>query len=313
MAISQKILNVIANSSVEKLEFQNIRLNQDVKSSIGKMKTLKSLSTIGKFDFNVVSFLIELGNNSEQLEAIELSESFHAHGIGTFLKARCNTLKKLKLKGVFYYQNDPVDQELSLCQKLREISMNNCPRFPFNSENFYLMPELFKVYLHDTEVTKNIYGKFFRQGAKLANLKYLCLKGCFQSLIEYEQFLAELATQDCPNLETISIDIITITGRYYGQSSMVDVTESSLKQLFQNCPKLKILKLVGFGTSELSRAFLFEVYQTRNIFLDIWKNRSKDLAEFEQYVTNQADEFCAKYFKIKLNMSNYWICDNDKY
>ena len=165
------------------------------------------------------------------------------------------------------------------------------------------MPELRKLSLHETDVTKNIHGKFFQHGYKLSNLKYLCLKDCFPKylLIEYEHFLAELATQECPNLESISIDT-------YGNDQRPEVTKSLVKQLFDNCPKLKILRLVGFQTSEISKDFLFELYRTRNVFLDIWDNRSKELIEFEQEVTTQSDGFCAKYFKLK-NMLNYRNCD----
>ena len=112
--------------------------------------------------------------------------------------------------------------------------------------------------------------------------------------MQYEQFLAELATQYCPNLEIISIDC-------ENSECLADVTESLLKQLVQNCPKLKRLKLVRFRTSELSNDFIFEVYETKNVFLDVWNNRPNDLAEFERHVSNQNDEFCARYFKRKMS------------
>ena len=41
VTLSPTILNGIANSSVEKLELQHIKIDPDVASSIGKMKTLK--------------------------------------------------------------------------------------------------------------------------------------------------------------------------------------------------------------------------------------------------------------------------------
>ena len=302
VTLSPTILNGIANSSVEKLELQHIKICPDLASSIGKMKSLKSLSVTSNnyFELNPTKLITELATNSKKLEEIELSNFKYDDGFVPFFEVSCQTLKKLRLNNVFH--GPAKVHELSLCQNLSVISLKKCT-FSFNSENFYLMPELSKVSIHESRITRDIHGKYFRQGSKLPNLKYLCLRDCFPtSWVEYERFFAELTTVYCPNLERISIYI-----NNYGQC-LVRITESLLKQLFQNCPKLKSLKLIGFQTSQLSRDFLLEVYETRNIYLDIWKyRRSEDLIEFEQHITNQNDKFCAKYFKLK--MSNNWKCE----
>ena len=104
--LSQKIITGIANSSVENLAFINVKLSPDFALSIGKMKTLKSLSIKVDSSFDMANLLIELANNSKHLEAIELSGVFHLYEeIDTFFK-RCRTLKKLKLENVFNLVND---------------------------------------------------------------------------------------------------------------------------------------------------------------------------------------------------------------
>ena len=208
-------------------------------------------------------------------------------------------MKKLKLNSVD--SGSDFSQELSLCQNLKEVSLINCYGFQFKSENFYLMPELSKVSIHSCNLTKDISGKYFREGFKLSHLKSLCMARCFSSPKEIENFLAELANQQCPNLERISINgVLQYSGR-------AEVTDSTLRKILQNCPKLKSIKLFDFKTSELTKEFLFEVYQKRNVYLELWLHGS---TEFERYITNKDEKICAKYFKMKLNRSSYWKCEN---
>ena len=306
MVLSQKIVKGIVNSSVENLEFKNVKLSPDVATSIGKIKTLKSLSIIrhDAYEFDHTALLRDLAKNANQLEALELSYSIKFNedvGI-TFFKEKCQTLKKLKLTSVV--SGSDFSQELSLCQNLKEVSLNNCHGFQFKSENFYLMPELSKVSIHSCNLTKDISGKYFRQGFKLSHLKSLCMARCFSDIKECENFLAELANQQCPNLERISINGVQ---QYYRRA---EVTESTLSKILQNCPKLKSIKLVDFNTSKLTKEFLFGVYQKRNVYLDVWDNGSRDVTEFERYITSKDDKTCLKYFKMKLNNSSYWKCEN---
>ena len=144
------------------------------------------------------------------------------------------------------------------------------------------------------------------QGVPFENvkLKYLCLKGCFSSPMEYENFLTELANQHCPNLERISVEVSCY--------NRANVSESALRQLFQNCPKLKSIRLRGFTTSQLSKNFLFEVYQTTNVFLDLWiyGSQTSDRIGFEHYLTRMDEKVFPKYYKMKSDMSNYWKCES---
>ena len=303
--LSPKIIKGIMNSSVENLALINVKFGLDIASCISKMKTLKSLNIKVDSSFDMVEFLIELANNSKYLQAVELSGVFHLYeGIDTFFKS-CHTLRKLKLENVFNYSDDIHNERLSLCHKLREICLNNCRQFPFNSENFYLMPELYKVSLHYTKITRNIHGKFFRQDSEISNLKYLCLEDCFPYPIEYENFLAELANQHCPNLERISVVVFGC--------NRANVSEAALRQLFQNCPKLKSIRLRGFTTSQLSRNFLYEIYQTSNVFLDLYGSQTSDRNKFEQCITSMHEKVFAKYYKMKSDMSNYWKCESCTY
>ena len=99
VSLSKTILNGIANSSVEKLEFKYINFGPDISSSIGKMKTLKCLNIISSdinFQLNPKKLLTELATNSRKLEEIELSNLNYNDGISTFFELSCQTLKKLK-------------------------------------------------------------------------------------------------------------------------------------------------------------------------------------------------------------------------
>ena len=73
---------------------------------------------------------------------------------------------------------------------------------------------------------------------------------------------------------------------------------------------VKGIQQVDFNTSKLTKEFLFGVCQKRNVFLDVWDNGSKDVTEFERYITSKDDKTCLKYFKMKLNRTSYWKCEN---
>ena len=122
--------------------------------------------------------------------------------------------------------------------------------------------------------------------------------------MEYENFLTELANQHCPNLERISVEVSCY--------NRANVSESALRQLFQNCPKLKSIRLRGFTTSQLSKNFLFEVYQTSNVLLDLWiyGSQTSDRIGFEHYLTCMDEKVFAKYYKMTSDMSNYWKCES---
>ena len=320
--LSKRSVGNLGRSQIEHLELGYVDLTKDVLSTIGKFKTLKCLKILGSQKIFDLSEMIEaLALNSKNLEEIDLGYKMCVtnSALNTLFKERYETLRKFqygyrgKITFGLQVMDDECQRNLSLCQQLEEISILECAEFKFQSANFSNMPKLTKVSIigwnfHQypmpmTNILKNSNGKYFDPETHLSNMKYLWLEGCLANLEDYEQFLKDLSSVKCEKLEKLAIVCSTF------EFGVVNVTEETITRLLQNCPNLKILKLVGFKSNNISNEWFYKFYRSnKNIFLDIWNRITYERTLMESYVLSKDYITYGKYQMLKDN-SDFWFDD----
>ena len=291
--LSKKNLEYVKNSSIEVLKLNSIYLNDDAMLKIGALKTLKSVRISTPYDRNVNMSVLVQNFIDAKMEIEDLAFASSHTGIDikastlvNFLKERAGTLKKLKICCYLI----GTDRE--------EVMKWNAPS---NLEELYFLDHGSVAGRHRIKI------EFDLEMPKLTKLVLGDVNG---------DMLNVFGTQKFPVLERLYL------GKAYGDDDF-RASQQTIFNLLGNCPNLKSVKLVNLEVSDPQPvdawcAFLYQMYKTHNVYIDIlgnsqWSSWNKSpLETFEKYLKETDLGTFNKYTKIKANYFD-WIKEHLPY
>ena len=280
--LSKKNLEYMKNSSFEVLKLNNIILSDQALQQIGAIKTLKSVRISNSWDRNMnASELFKTFTDAkiglEDLAIVSLHYiEIDASTLAKFLNEQGESLKKLKVTCSLVGIESKKNLKWNAPANLEELyfddySFDDIEKLPLKIEFGQEMPKLTKLALRNID----------------------------------EDMLNMFGTQNFPILERLYLE------RGYGEN-FISASQQNIINILENCPNLKSVKLEGLEVSDPHPvddwcAFLYEMYKTYNVFIDIlgdnhWSSWNKSpLEAFEKYLKKTDLAIFYKYTKIKAN------------
>ena len=279
--LSNVNLKYIKNSNIEALKLDYINLDSYAMQQIGAVKTLKSVRILlcgyRKSISELIKTFIDAKIELEDLDIVAFGDlEIYPSVFSKFLNERAAKLKKLKIRCPMN------DKTMKDERKWEKFSMK------WNATS-----TLEELYYDDFGSQNGNCPIEF--GHEMPKLTKLLLRNINGSMLQI------FGTQKFPVLERLCLQ------KKFGNEN---VTQQTILNILENCPKLKSVKLQDFNLSNPQSgdtwcAFLCEMYKSFNVFIDIYgyKNWSINFysVTFEKYLKKTDLATFKKYRELEVN------------
>ena len=303
---------------LQHLELKGIHLDTQNVMDIAQIKTLKTLkiSWTNSHLFTPENIL-EFAKNCYQLESIQFfnlrnwmmnvdGNSDNAMkfktAFNTFFEERKETLKSLSLANFTSSSSYHLMDNLNLCQNLEEFCAKDSDLTDVDLASLVKIPNLKNLFFDNISTKPNEMTTFFL-GLNTSSMKYLTLHNCNGV---NEAMFSELSMLKFPLLERIHLKL-----RNWDSNDQSIDMEQKLEEFIENCPNLKSIQLYGKQFGNLSKEFLTNLCQNREIYVNFGTDLDFETQlSMEDHLRKEDFRVWRKYQSLK-NEFLKWCQDHD--